>query len=359
MVESMKELEQTLQTVLAEPQAAARGAIGYVGPGIPIDLLLATGHPSLHLPWRLGRATPVADRYLESSFPGWARSLLQDWADGCFDPLDCVVFSRGDDGAQRLYYYLRELRRRGQIHGPEPLIFDLALIPRASSERHTASAVRALAARFGVDDAGLRRGIAHANSRRALFAALEADRGAGGALYERIARASLFADCDAALRTALAGDALPRGAPAGRVLLAGSVPPDDRLHLAVDATGWSITGEAHEQGLTRLGAELAVTDATDPAGAIACHLRAFARGARAFFDRSAALLADAARVRADAVILWLAREDEGLAWHLPAQRAALAQAGTPVLCLAERDWDDRDAGTPIIQFIRSLESCNR
>lgn len=355
----MIELARKLQTVLAQPLAAARGAIGQVGPGIPIDLLLATGRPNLHLPWRFGRATPVADRYLESSFPGWARSLVQDWADGCFDALECVVFSRGDDGAQRLYYYLCELRRRGQIQGPEPLIFDLALIPRASSERHTTRAVRALADRFGVDAAALRRGIAAANRRRALFAAIEAERGVDGALYERIARASLFADCDDALRAALAGEGLPRGAPVGRVLLAGSVPPDDRLHLAVEATGWAITGEAHEQGLTRLGADLVVTDDADPANAIARQLRASARGARAFFDRSAALLADAARVRANAVILWLAREDEGLAWHLPAQRAALAQAGIPVLCLDERDWDDHDAATPIIEFIRRLESCNR
>ena len=32
-------------------------------------------------------------------------------------------------------------------------------------------------------------------------------------------------------------------------------------------------------------------------------------------------------------MLWLTREDEGLAWHLPAQRRALAGAGIPAISI--------------------------
>ena len=69
----MKALEATLDAILADPlrEARAHGAgVGYVGPDIPLDVLLAAERPVAHLPWHADRATPFADRWLESSFPG-------------------------------------------------------------------------------------------------------------------------------------------------------------------------------------------------------------------------------------------------------------------------------------------------
>ena len=126
--------------------------IATVGPCLPYDLLEATGRHAGPLSWRLDRPTPRADAWLESKFPGWARSILEDWADGCFDELSAVLFSRADDAAQRLYYYVCELQRRGLISGPEALILDVAKIPRPSSEAHTIEAVRRLARELGLDD---------------------------------------------------------------------------------------------------------------------------------------------------------------------------------------------------------------
>src|SRR5690606_38530408 len=115
------------------PLAASRGGIGFVGPDVPVDVLLASGRPFGHLPWRAtgaigaigatgatgaAGATPWADRWLESSFPFWARSILEQWHDGAFDALDTVIFSRADDASQRLYYYVAELKRRGKRGGP-------------------------------------------------------------------------------------------------------------------------------------------------------------------------------------------------------------------------------------------------
>jgi hypothetical protein len=42
------------------------------------------------------------------------------------------------------------------------------------------------------------------------------------------------------------------------------------------------------------------------------------------------------------VVLWQIEEDEAQAWHLPAQRAALASEGLPALVMTRRDWLARD-----------------
>ena len=350
----MTKLVDTLHRVLADPLQGLRptgGGVGYVGADVPLDVLLATGRPVAHLPWIPDRPTPRADAWLESSFPGWARSMLEDWAQGQFDCFDEVVFSRGEDAVQRLYYYVCELQRRGLLGGPRPMIFDIARIPRESSLRHTHRSVRRLCEGLGVDDAALSRGIDRCNLRRALYARVEAGRQGDGALYALIARASLHADLDAVL----AADAWPVARPVrGRVLLAGSVPPDERLHRAVERTGWSITGEQHECALTRLGPPIP-RDA-DPTAAVAAQRHAARHGPRGFGDPTEALREAVDRSRARAVLLWLTREDEALAWHVPAQRASLAAAGIPALILTARQWDaDDGALTEIKDFFEALQ----
>jgi hypothetical protein len=56
------------------------------------------------------------------------------------------------------------------------------------------------------------------------------------------------------------------------------------------------------------------------------------------------------------VVLWQIEEDDALAWHLPAQRAALARAGVPALVLTRRDWLARDgASEEIGAFLQGIE----
>src|SRR5690606_33505887 len=147
--------------------------VGFVGPDIPIDVLIASGRPFGHLPWRTDGATPWADRWLESSFPYWSRSILEQWHDGVFDALETVVFSRADDAGQRLYYYVRELQRSGKLGGPVPRMFDIALIPRDSSLAHTEAAVLELMRVLDIAADALPDGIARANGLRRQLAELE------------------------------------------------------------------------------------------------------------------------------------------------------------------------------------------
>ena len=293
--------------------------IAYVGPDLPQDLLAATGACSGALTWNVDRAMPAADRWLESKFPLWARSILQDWSDGALNGLDAVIFSRGDDAAQRLYYYLCELRLQGHIRGPEPLIFDVAKIARPSSVMHMATAVRKLADRLGVGGEALERGIVETNGRRAAGERLA---GPGGSIC----------------------------------LLSGTPPPDGRLHAIVAAAGWRAAGLTLAESWQHPGDP--VDEASgDPFAAVARQLHVSPHGSRAFFDRAAAVVAEAQAAQAKAALLWFAEEDEARIWHLPAQRDALARVGVPTLILTRRDWRANDgAADEIAYFLKELSA---
>lgn len=338
---------------LADPLRALQGgeAIGHVGLDVPVEVLLATGRPFGHLPWHgdEGADTAWADRWLESSFPQWCRVILARWHAGAFDGLRDVVFSRGDDASQRLFYYVRELQRRGQLRGPAARIFDPALVPRESSLAHTAQSVEQLLRELGGDPASLEAGIARADALRARLARLQQARVADGPWHERLARAALWnnpADW-------IAGIAAPAAAPRPRVLLAGSMPLEGFLHRAVEEGGGSVVGETHGARLDRLGDDTEAADAetpeADPARRIALRLVRRGVGPRMFRDAAAALVRRARSVRAQIVILWLAREDEALAWQLPAQRAALDAAGIPALALPAADWRGADGAAERIR----------
>jgi len=353
----MNTLEATLDAILGDPLRDARAhgaALGYLGPDIPLDVLLAAGRPVVHLPWHADRVTPFADRWLESGFPGWAHSILEDWHDRRFTCLSQVVFSRACDASQRLYYYVCELQRRGDLAGPEALIFDMALVPRETSLAHAAAGVSKLCGQLGIESAALGEAIARTNRQRRQFDELQSTRGEG-VVHEKIARASLYADLAQVLEgqvlqqvsTAATGPARTRRR---RLVLAGSAPPDGRLHRAAASAGADFVAEAHVHGLTRLG--LPVQEGTpDHARAIAQQLRSSSIGPRSFLDRATWLLDQARRAHADAVVLWLTREDEALGWHVPAQRKALEEAGLPVLLLTGRHWSvDDGAGETIAAF---------
>ena len=333
-----------VRTAVAErlqaPLAALGGgdAVGVVGADVPIAVLLASGRPFGHLPWRAAEPTPWADAWLESSFPFWARSILEQWHEGAFDALHSVVFSRAEDASQRLFYYVRELQRRGLLGGPKATMLDIALIPKESSMRHTAAAILELAAWLGVSSAALREGVARAQRLQATMARLQSQRSADGPLHERLTRAVLWSDPtqwidDIAVPDAAGGTR--------RVLLAGSMPPDDRLHRAVESTGASVVAEAHAHGLGRLAVPMPA-GSQPPERLLAEHLARVSVGPRAFLDRAQWIVQQTVAARAAAVILWLTREDEALAWHVPAQRRALAAARIPHLVLPAARWQCDD-----------------
>jgi hypothetical protein len=353
----MTNARQEIDLLLADPLAPLRGGdgIGLVGADLPIDVLLASGRPFGHLPWDAARPTPWADLWLESSFPYWTRSILEQWHAGAFDGVDTVVFSRAEDASQRMYYYVRELQRRGALRGPAPVMFDIALLPRESSLAHTTAAVAELATTVGTTAAELPRGIERANRLRSALQHLQATRAGSGPFYERIARAALWSDTTGCIERIEPPATRSTNA---RVLLAGSVPPDDRLHHAAEEGGASIVAEAHVHGLARLGAPLMLAG-DSPESAVARGLRTASVGPRAMRDRGRWIVEQAAAARASGVIVWLTREEEALAWHVPTQTRALADAGVPALVLAAAQWRaDDGALARIADFCRGLRNAS-
>jgi len=337
----MSAIERAVDLVLAEPLArlAAGGdAVGFVGADVPIAVLLATGRPFGHLPWSPRGDTPWADEWLESSFPFWARSILEQWHAGAYEGLRTVVFSRAEDASQRLYYYVRELQRRGRLAGPTPAMFDVAHVRRKASLEHTAAAILDLAAELGVTGAALETGLERAETLANVLRDWQAGRAADGPFHERLARAALWSDPTRWIEAAPGGENETGRA---RVLLAGSVPPDDRLHRAVEAAGACVVAEAHVHALDRLTVFAGRTGDT-PERRLAEHVVSTSVAPRAFFDRAAWIVERANAAHAAAVVLWLTREDEALAWHVPAQRRALAAARLAHLVLPAARWQCDD-----------------
>jgi hypothetical protein len=271
---------------------------------------------------------------LESSFPSWAHSILESWWQGEFHCFDQVIFTRGDDATHRLYYYICELQRQGRISGPQALVFDVARIPRESSRRYTANALRQLASRLGIDATAMRRGVLKANECRQLFADIRRQRRGLGSFYERVVRASLYTDPCSLLRGWKPEDSELSGR---GIILGGSSPPDDRIHLTVEQAGWTVVEELYDRGLRRLG--VAVDDtAQDLPQAVAERWLEHHLTPRDYSDPAAALIEAVHRTRAAAAILWCTREDEALAWQVAAQRTALERSGIPALVLVARSW---------------------
>jgi hypothetical protein len=291
--------------------------IATVGPCLPYDLLEATGRNAGPLSWHLDRPTARADEWLESKFPGWARSILEDWAEGRFDQHSSVVFSRADDAAQRLYYYVCELQRRGLIGGPKALILDVAKIPRPSSEAHTIEAVRRLARELGLDDEALDAGIAAANRKR---------------------------------ETGVP----PQEGPA--CLLVGTPPPQRLLHEAIDGAGFAPVGRTLAEVWADPGP--AVEEGSgDPAVAIGRQVHRRSDDRRGFGNVAGSAVDLALDCAAQAAVLWYGEEDEVRVWSLPQVRDALSQAGLPLLVMTRRDEAARD-GAPdeIRQFLEGLKT---
>jgi hypothetical protein len=346
--------------LLADPLSVARAAagsgqrvVGYVSAAGPVELILAARALPVRLRGPHAAPTPRADEFLESAFVPEMRAVAEQWLTGELDVLDAVVFPRNHDSAQRLYYYLCELQRRGLCRGPRPLLFDVAAIARTTSFEHTLASTRLLADSLGASAAELSAAAGRVAAREALLGLLAAQRAEASPLpgsdAQRAARAAEH-DFREAFDLALARwlDQAPRSPHGKRLLFAGSSPPDERLLLAVEAGGGTVVRELVE--IERAGA----------AGSAA--LEAVARrhhGARSPAQRmleSAEWLAGEARaLRADGVVLWLIEEDEALPWEAAGQIRALQDAGVPVLALTRQRWlADQAALDAVREFVRTL-----
>ena len=362
----MSAFENQVAQALRDPLARARThaaqgqkVIGFVGAEIPVELIAASGAYPVRLASAVGAKTDLADRYLESTFMPDVRSIAEQYLQGALNFMHSIILPRSDDSAQRLYYYLSELRPRQLPAAPVPLIFDLAKIPRESSRLHSRLATQRLAAEIGVVPNALPGAIRQRNRRRELFLRAMQIRqrpgGIRGSVMDRIFRSADL--CDADEFDGDFGEWLSRVDPAGsgpRLLLIGSSPPDERLHAAVEAGGGNVVSEGDAHASRSVSAPLIPAEGS--LDAIADHYHALPVSTRAFIDRAAALRNVAKSVAADGVIIWLIEEEDALIWDLPAEMSALQASGTATLRLVRRRWDLGDGALEeITSFTRGLK----
>lgn len=326
---------------------ATDNALGYVGFDLPEDVLAATGRPCFHLPWRVNEPTPNADKWMESSFTPAAKSILEDWMTGKFDHLKQIVFSRGEDSVQRLWYYVSELQRCGKIGGPKPIIYDVARVPRDTSVSYTENSIRRLMSELDLSAADLEAGISLANQRRELLSKIGRAGITASAAF-RTARATLLPSFE----TQLAED-IPTADELPNAILVGSNPPDERLASAIEAASWRIGKSLNDLSLNRLGNE--ITNLSDPVKAVASQSQHQSISSRQFTRPNEILPGLVAQTGARAVIMWVIEEDEARAWHVPGVRKAMAEAGVPALVMTRRAWDGSDgASDEINNFLEAL-----
>ena len=352
-----------VSALIDDPLRAAREAaragsrvVGYYGNDIPVALILAADA----LPVRLRAAprgqTPRADLYLESAHSPELRALVEQWLAGGLDFIETVIFPRSDDSAQRVYYYLCELQRRGACAGPRPLLFDVAGIGRPVSVAYTRESTRRLASDLGVNGERLPHALRRVADREKLASDIRARRAADsplpGSLAWAVARAG---DCDwrgtfdDGARRWLDGSPSLRGM--RRILLAGDLLPDASLHEAIESAGGSVVLELTESAVDE-----------DPPGpplldALADRFHARRTPVRAMRDDAHGAVRNARNARADAVVFWLAEEDESLPWEIARQMRNLHAAGIAALSLTRQSWQpDQAALRRVGEFVAGRES---
>lgn len=336
-------------------QAAANGqrVIGYLSAHIPVELLLAANAVPVRLRGSAGAPTPRANEYLESSFSPESFAIAELFLTGQLDFLNAIVFPRSNDSAQRLYYYLCELQRRKQIAGPALLLFDVATIARETSKSHTLESTKQLAASLGVDAKKLPDAADRVRRRAMLLGNLSTsvvENRVLGSEAQRIVRASEFDwsesfDSDLAAWLATKTKETSRKA----ILFSGSAPPDDRLHLAVEAAGGTIACD-----LTDTQIEFNDDD-RDAIEAIADRHQRATSPAQAMARNANWLTSKAHASHARGAILWLIEEDESLPWELAGQARTLTAANVPTLKLARQSWLANDETFARIKsFVQSI-----
>jgi len=362
----MSAFDNRVADALRDPLARARThaerggkVIGFVGAEIPVELIVASGAYPVRLAGAVGVKTDTADQYLESTFMPDVRSIAEQYLRGALNFMHSIILPRSNDSAQRLYYYLSDLRTRQFRAAPVPLIFDLAKIPRDSSRLHSRHAAQRLAAEIGVLSSALPGAIRQRNRRRELFLSAAQMRrrhtGVRGSVMDRIFRSADLCDadefdCDFAEWLSMAE--LAGSGP--RLLLIGSTPPDERLHRAVEEGGGNVVSEGDAYAARSVSPPLIPADGS--VDAIADHYHALQVSTRAFIDRAAAIKNLAESVAANGVIIWLIEEEDALIWDLPAELSALQASGIATLRLVRRRWDLSDGALEEIKtFTRGLK----
>ena len=322
---------------LSELKGKKVAALGW---GVPEELIRAYGMHVFPV-WAQPRAQlPHADRYLEYSFPPKARS----WFDAVLDRVgqaEYLAAADSEDVVNRIYYYLREIRREEPERDmPEPYLIDLLFSRHMHVQQWNEKAYARFAETLerwagprpeGALEAELRRSAAILEKLRALTALRKtASPRLTGSEWLVIVGGGFFMErgqyenaLDRLLEEAPDWDP----APGTRLFYTGSVQQDLTVYDAIEAQGCVIVGEDHDWGdrycLRPLRTDLeplkALTDryTLTPPSAQKGLVR----------ERTAALRESVLASGAQAVLFYSDVYEEAASWDYPAQKQMLRALG--------------------------------
>lgn len=352
-----------------DPAAVDDRSLVYIGRDVPREVLAASGLRPVRLPGQPG-GTAAADRYSGADIDAVGRSQLARVLTGQLREAAGLIVSGDCEASVRLFLYLREIQRLEPHAGvPRFTFVDVPHLPHRSSVRYTRARFAELAAtltawtRTPIDAARLSHAIHEANRTRAIGRALHALRQSArgplltGTQFLHLTAFGLTSEPAEFVR--LVADVLDGAAdlPAAggtRVFLTGSGHDIDGVYRGIEQRGAVIVGEDTDWGALAWADDVS-TDG-DPFTALA---QAYARGAPAsagfgIVERAEYTASAAAAAGADVAVAWLRQGDDAPPWDIPAQRAALARHGIPLLVVPAQPYAEQPDADVLDRLVTSL-----
>ena len=329
---------------------ADRAVVGWVGLDIPLEVIDAAGRRPVRIRADAAVSGPAKATFGEGGGHPGMRAVVSRLMTGEDGPIERLAIGSTPVTGVWLYNLLISLGdRRPGVDTWDAVLVDLARRDAPAAHVRNIDAIRAFAEDVGaIDCDALLQAIADRNALRLHLRQVDSLRfGPSPRLTGGQARLVLDAAEVASLPTIIPLiDALLDQAPAlpvstgAPVIYSGSGGPSLAVYRALESAGLRIVGDDQDYGSRAIGPD--VEESGDPFAALAeRYRRRFPAPAGWTIKSRTDFLVGLARERgAQAVIFDIADYDHPAAWDLPAQTAALNEAGVTVRVLSPNAWRD-------------------
>jgi benzoyl-CoA reductase/2-hydroxyglutaryl-CoA dehydratase subunit BcrC/BadD/HgdB len=346
---------------------------GYVSTAVPAELIESAGMYPVMITGDARDMTPLADKWMESTFDPMARSIFQAALAGELEFLDVLVIPRTADSFMRLYLYLREIERQKLCPRlPRKIVlYDLLQTSRESASRHNLAELRKLKdILIGIADRDCAPGE--------MMQAIDAANTNRGAVRELLLRRRVDAHVDGAsalkaittrflmpveehtklLRQWLASlpsATVPIEGP--RIMVAGNTQDNAALHTLLTTQGLHVVGDYHWLG-DSCATAIHCAERADPLRILADHYHEKILTSRRFPHAPYQIVAHAHECGAQGVVFYYFEAEEALTWDCPNQVGALRDAGIPSLILENQPHAPIAASlsAQLVEFTRRLRA---
>jgi benzoyl-CoA reductase/2-hydroxyglutaryl-CoA dehydratase subunit BcrC/BadD/HgdB len=337
--------ENRLEAALAH-HAAGGGVVGHIGAGLPIEVLMATGHMPLAIAPLPDRPTPLADPWLNPTFNPQLRVTLDQLLSGELTFLELAVYVSQSSPDSHLYQAAKVIMAQG--HAPKmPLLHHFSLLGHRhpSSYEYGLQQTHALARRLrtisgeAATDDRLEGAIEVTNRNRGLLRRLNERRRAGRlsgvegltvAGAGRFMHPGVFGD---ALSDYLAGEPGPATTKPRLLVMSASRLSDTLLHEALEEADCVVTAEDDIWG-SRAATPDIVAGGT-PLESIFrhYHLTTPNRTIYPATDRLSWMYAEGPSDDVDGVVFYMPPSDRSMGWDYPRLKDFLDEKKKPSMVL--------------------------